>query len=199
MFLSEAAGQRRVLAPKTDQWSWARKTTATAITRHVIARPSKWLKQMKPLAKMVPAARSPSARRLASRHMPVDHLPSTPQPPRGTRALARRSGCPCETPALQSLRFLDSPRSGVDGASLQNEPLVDAIFEAGCHDATVGQVGGIQYVDLDREAERLGRAIISAVRDLEKVDGVQVTRVVLAEPLEAVLGRSPTCGTCQRL
>ena len=74
----------------------------------------------------------------------------------------------------------------VDGASLQSEPLVDAIFEAGCDDATIGQVDGVRYVDFDREAESLGRAIISAVRDVEKVDGVQVTRVVAAGPGGAV-------------
>ena len=65
----------------------------------------------------------------------------------------------------------------VDGTDLQSEPPIDALFEAGCDDATVGQVDGVQYVDFDREAESLGEAIISAVRDIEKVDGVQVTRV----------------------
>ena len=65
----------------------------------------------------------------------------------------------------------------VDGADLQSEPLIDALFEAGCDDATVGRVNGVQYVDFDREAESLGEAVISAVRDVEKVDGVQVARV----------------------
>lgn len=65
----------------------------------------------------------------------------------------------------------------VDGADLQSEPFINALFEAGCDDATVGRVDGVQYVDFDREAESLGEAIISAVRDVEKVDGVQVARV----------------------
>ncbi len=65
----------------------------------------------------------------------------------------------------------------VDGTDLQSEPSIDALFKAGCDDATVGRVDGVQYVDFDREAENLGEAIISAVRDVEKVDGVQVTRV----------------------
>lgn len=65
----------------------------------------------------------------------------------------------------------------VDGADLQSEPFIDALFEAGCDDATVGRVNGVQYLDFDREAESLGEAIISAVRDVEKVDGVQVARV----------------------
>ena len=65
----------------------------------------------------------------------------------------------------------------VEGTDLQAEPFIDALFEAGCDDATVGQVDGVQYVDFDREAESLGEAIISAVRDVERVDGLQVVRV----------------------
>jgi hypothetical protein len=65
----------------------------------------------------------------------------------------------------------------VNGANLQSEPFIDALFEGGCDDATVGRVDGVQYLDFDREAESLGEAIISAVRDVDKVDGVQAARV----------------------
>lgn len=65
----------------------------------------------------------------------------------------------------------------VEGTDLQSEPFIDALFEAGCDDAAVGRVNGVQYLDFDREAESLGEAIISAVRDVEKVDGVRVVRV----------------------
>ena len=64
----------------------------------------------------------------------------------------------------------------VEGIDLQAEPTIDALFEAGCDDATVGRVDGVQYIDFDREAESLGEAIISAVRDVEKVDGAAVLR-----------------------
>ena len=64
----------------------------------------------------------------------------------------------------------------VAGSDLQTEPLIDALFEAGCDDATVGRTGGVQYIDFDREAESLGEAINSAVRDVEQVEGVRVTR-----------------------
>lgn len=64
----------------------------------------------------------------------------------------------------------------VDGSDLQTEPLIDALFEAGCDDATVGRTDGVQYIDFDREAESLGEAINSAVRDVEQVKGVRVTR-----------------------
>ncbi len=65
----------------------------------------------------------------------------------------------------------------VDGSDLQTEPFIDAIFEAGCDDATVGRTDGVQFIDFDRDAESLGEAIFSAVQDVEKVEGVQVTRV----------------------
>ena len=64
----------------------------------------------------------------------------------------------------------------VDGSDLQTEPFIDALFEAGCDDATVGRTDGVQYIDFDREAESLGEAINSAVRDVEQVKGVRVTR-----------------------
>ena len=37
----------------------------------------------------------------------------------------------------------------VDGADPRSEPFIDALFEAGCDDATVGLVDGVQYVDFD--------------------------------------------------
>ena len=64
----------------------------------------------------------------------------------------------------------------VEGTDLQAEPTINALFEAGCDDATVGRVDGVQYVDFDREAESPGEAIIFAVRDVEKVDGAAVLR-----------------------
>ena len=41
----------------------------------------------------------------------------------------------------------------------------------------IGRVDGTQYVDFDREAASLDRAILSAVADLERVDGVDVARI----------------------
>ena len=66
----------------------------------------------------------------------------------------------------------------VEGADLQAEPLIDEIFEAGCDDATVGRSEGIQYIDFNREAPSLGEAIQSAIRDLGRVDGIEVVRVI---------------------
>ena len=47
----------------------------------------------------------------------------------------------------------------VDSPDLQDDTPIDAVFEAGCDDAAVGRVGGVQYVDFDREATSLDQAI----------------------------------------
>ncbi len=65
----------------------------------------------------------------------------------------------------------------VDGPDLQDQPMIDRLFEAGCDDATVGSSDGVQYVDFDREAGALDDAILSAVDDLEKLEGVEVIRI----------------------
>ena len=65
----------------------------------------------------------------------------------------------------------------VEGPDLQTEPVIDALFQAGCDDATVGRTDGAQYVEFDREAKSFSQAVFSAVQDLEKVEGVQITRV----------------------
>ena len=65
----------------------------------------------------------------------------------------------------------------VEGPDLQDDSLVDEVFEAGCGDAAIGRVDGIQYVDFDREAASLDEAIRSAVADLERLNGVAVVRI----------------------
>lgn len=65
----------------------------------------------------------------------------------------------------------------VDGPNLQEQPLIDRLFEVGCDDATIGSSDGVQYVDFDREAEALDDAILSAVDDLETLEGVEVIRI----------------------
>ncbi len=66
----------------------------------------------------------------------------------------------------------------VEGADLRSGSVVDALFEAGCADATIGSVDEAHHIAFDRDAASLGEAILSAVRDVEKVEGLRVTRVV---------------------
>ncbi len=70
----------------------------------------------------------------------------------------------------------------VDGPDLQDDAFIDALFEAGCDDATVGRTDGIQYLDFDREAATRADAIQSAVTEVERVDGLHVVRITIAEP-----------------
>ena len=65
----------------------------------------------------------------------------------------------------------------VDGPDVQEEALIDALFEAGCDDGLVGRSEGIQYVEFDREAPDLEVAMLSAVADVEKAPGVKVVRI----------------------
>ncbi len=65
----------------------------------------------------------------------------------------------------------------IEGPDLQAAGLVDDVFEAGCDDAMIGRVDGIQYVDFDRDATSLDEAIRSAVIDLERINGVAVIRI----------------------
>ena len=68
----------------------------------------------------------------------------------------------------------------VDGADLQDESVIDRLFEAGCDDALVGSVDGVQFIDFDRDAASLDVAVLSAVADVEQVGGFQVVRLANA-------------------
>jgi len=57
------------------------------------------------------------------------------------------------------------------------EEKVEELFEAGCDDALFGSIDGAHYADFDREAPTLGKAIFSAIADIESVPGLQVRRV----------------------
>lgn len=72
----------------------------------------------------------------------------------------------------------------VEGPDLQHEAQVNALFEAGCDDATVGRLGAIQYLDFDREAESFAEAVLEAAEAIESA-GVGA-RVVHLEPDDLV-------------
>jgi hypothetical protein len=68
--------------------------------------------------------------------------------------------------------------SGVTAITLD---MADALFEAGCDDATPASCDGVVTVDFDRGAESLGDAIASAVMDIERA-GYTVARVEIDAP-----------------
>ena len=66
----------------------------------------------------------------------------------------------------------------VEGVDLQDEASVEALFDAGCDDAMIGRVGGIQYLDFDREAETIGDAVFGATGAIESaLPGAQVVHL----------------------
>lgn len=65
----------------------------------------------------------------------------------------------------------------VEGTDVQSGSTIDALHEAGCDDALIGRTDGIQYVEFDRESAGLVEAVLSAVADIERVDGVHVVRI----------------------
>lgn len=72
----------------------------------------------------------------------------------------------------------------VEGADLQAEDHLDALFAAGCDDATVGRIGTTQYLDFDREAPTLADAVFEATAAVEAA--VREARVVHVEPDDLV-------------
>ncbi|MGH2367187.1 MAG: helix-turn-helix transcriptional regulator [Chloroflexota bacterium] len=73
---------------------------------------------------------------------------------------------------------------------------LNALFDAGCDDATFGQRDSLYYADFDRQAPSFAEAVGSAIRNVEAaVPGLHVVRVepeelVSASEIAARTGRS---------
>jgi hypothetical protein len=83
----------------------------------------------------------------------------------------------------------------IEGADLQTEEAQDALFEAGCDDATFGVVDGVQFAEFDREAGSYGQALISAIATIQRtIKGARVVQVlddlVTISDIAERLGRS---------
>lgn len=55
--------------------------------------------------------------------------------------------------------------------------LSDRLYEAGCDDATVAVTNGTLYLSFDREADSYEDAVLSALKDVENVQGLRVMSV----------------------
>ena len=58
-----------------------------------------------------------------------------------------------------------------------DEAMADQLFDAGLDDAGIGGIRGEPCLDVDREAKSLLEAIVSAVRQVDSIKGVEVVRV----------------------
>jgi hypothetical protein len=72
----------------------------------------------------------------------------------------------------------------VEGPDLQEASVMDALFEAGLADATIGRAGSIQYLDIDREAQSFADAVTSVAESLKAA--VPGARIVHLEPDDLV-------------
>lgn len=68
--------------------------------------------------------------------------------------------------------------SGVDELTVA---MADALFEAGCDDASPSSCNGIVSVHFDREAGSLGDAVGTAIMDVERA-GYTVARIEIVTP-----------------
>ncbi len=55
----------------------------------------------------------------------------------------------------------------VEGPDVQDEVVIDVLFENGCDDGTVGRSDDVQFIVFDREAASLVEAVRSAIDDIE--------------------------------
>lgn len=72
---------------------------------------------------------------------------------------------------------------------------IDELFEAGCDDATFGEIDGVAYADFDREADSFVEAVVTAISAISSVPGLRVLRLepddlVTAADIAQRLGRT---------
>ncbi len=74
----------------------------------------------------------------------------------------------------------------IEGRDILDEALQEALYEAGCSDATFGVSNGIQTGEFDREAADFAEAVASAIKQIENaVPGAKVIEVHREEDVAA--------------
>ena len=96
---------------------------------------------------------------------------------------------------MEKDRLSEHEFSLVIAGSLEDEAILDALFRAGCDDATFGQVDDVGYADFVREAPTFAAAVRSAIEQVESAPGLRVVRVepddlVTMSEIAQRLGRS---------
>lgn len=66
----------------------------------------------------------------------------------------------------------------IEGVDVMDEDAQEALFEAGCDDATFGVSNGVQTAEFDREASDFAEAVASAIKAVESaLSGAWVVNV----------------------
>ncbi len=77
----------------------------------------------------------------------------------------------------------------LDGISELTPEIFDALFEAGCDDATMSSRDGVVSLDFGRQASTLGNAIDSAIRDVRAANiGAWVVGIEGRVPVPTLAG-----------
>jgi len=64
----------------------------------------------------------------------------------------------------------------IDG-DVDDDAVIEALYEGRCSDATFGSVDGVGFGEFEREAEGFADAVLSAIADVESVAGLRVRRI----------------------
>ncbi len=70
------------------------------------------------------------------------------------------------------------------GADVLDDPVLNALYEAGCDDATFGERGSVQYAAFHRRAPTFAAAVTGAIRVIEET--ASGTHVIRVEPEDFV-------------
>ena len=74
----------------------------------------------------------------------------------------------------------------IEGADVMTDAAQNALYEAGCDDATFGVSRGVQTAEFDRKAVEFAEAVASAIRAVESaVPGARVVEVHRAHDIAA--------------
>ena len=66
----------------------------------------------------------------------------------------------------------------IEGPDMREEAIIDALFENGCDDGTIGRSEGIQFIVFDREAASFVEAVQSAMDDIQRITGLKAVQIV---------------------
>ena len=73
----------------------------------------------------------------------------------------------------------------IEGPDMQEEAIIDALFENGCDDGTIGRSDSVQFIVFDREATSFAGAVQSAIDDIERTPGSRAVRIIEADTRQA--------------